>query len=111
MRLTKTRSDAAAAVKGGHVTVNGAPVKPATKIVVGDRVEALLNRRQRVVVVTRVLSKRVGAAVAVECYDDESPPPPERDEFEAIFAQRDRGTGRPTKRDRRKIDHLRGRPR
>ena len=111
VRLTKTRSDAAAAVKGGHVTVNGAAVKPATKVVVGDRVEALLNRRQRVVVVQRVLSKRVGAAIAVECYLDESPAPPERDEFEAAFAQRDRGAGRPTKRDRRQIDRLRGRSR
>ena len=111
MRLTKTRSDAAAAVKGGHVTVNGAAVKPATKILIGDRVEALLNRRQRAVIVRRLLSKRVGAAVAVECYEDHSPAPPERDEFEAVFAQRDRGTGRPTKRDRRQIDRLRGRSR
>ena len=109
VRLTKTRSEAAAAVKGGHVTVNGAPVKPASKVVVGDRVEALLHRRQRVVVVQRVLTKRVGAAIAVECYEDQSPPPPERDDFEAVFAQRDPGSGRPTKRDRRQIDRLRGR--
>lgn len=75
---------------------------------VGDRVEALVNQRQRVVDVTRVISKRVGASVAVECFDDHSPPPPERDTVRPLFAVRDRGTGRPTKRDRRKIDQLRG---
>lgn len=91
------------------MTVNGKPVKPATRVTVGDRVEALVGRRRRVVVVQRLIVKRVGAAIAVECYLDESPPPPERDELEAAFGVRDRGAGRPTKRDRRRIDRVRGR--
>lgn len=59
-------------------------------------------------VVERTIAKRVGAAIAAECYVDHSPPPPER-EVDDVFAVRDRGAGRPTKRDRRKIDRLRGR--
>lgn len=109
VRLAKTRSDAAAACRGGHVAINGKGAKPSTPVAVGDRVEAYLAKRDRVVVVTRVLVKRVGAAIAVECYEDHSPPVPERAPADVGFAVRDRGAGRPTKRDRRKIDRLRGR--
>lgn len=108
VRLTKTRSEAAAACRGGHVDVNGTAVKPAAAVQLGDRVEAYLHQRRRVVVVERLLTKRVGAAVAVECYTDHSPPPPER-EIADVFAVRERGAGRPTKRERRQLDRLRGR--
>lgn len=111
VRLVKTRADAIAACRGGHIEVNGKPAKPASSVKLGDRVEALVNQRRRVVVVERLIDKRVGAAVAVDCYTDHSPPPPERDDFRPLFAERDRGAGRPTKRDRRKIDQLRGRRR
>jgi ribosome-associated heat shock protein Hsp15 len=60
-----------------------------------------------VVVVSRLVRKRVGAPVAVECYIDKSPPPPPR-EAVAPAGRRDRGTGRPTKRDRREMERLRG---
>lgn len=110
VRLTKTRAEAATACRAGHVDVNGKPAKPATNVQAGDRVEAFLHRRRRIVVVERLISKRVGAAVAVDCYADHSPPPPERD-VDDTFAVRDRGAGRPTKRDRRQIDRLRGRQR
>ena len=107
VRITKTRSDAAAACRGGHVKINGKAAKPSSPVKVGDRIEALVNQRQRVVEVTRVIIKRVGASIAVDCYVDHSPALPERDNFQPLFAVRDRGTGRPTKRDRRKIDQLR----
>jgi ribosome-associated heat shock protein Hsp15 len=109
VRLTKTRSDAAAACRGGHVSVNGKTAKPSTAVKVGDRIEARLGRRDRVVEVVRLITKRVGAPVATECYLDHSPPPPEREPYQGLFAVRDRGAGRPTKRDRRQIDRLRGR--
>jgi ribosome-associated heat shock protein Hsp15 len=108
--MTKTRSDAAAACRGGHVKVNGKAAKPATPVTVGDRVEAYLHDRQRILEVTTLIVKRVGAAVAVECFVDHSPPPPEREVDVPVF-QRDRGAGRPTKRDRRELDRLRGRRR
>lgn len=109
VRLTTTRSDAAEACRGGHVRINGKVAKPSSSVGVGDHVVARLGRRERVVDVTRAIAKRVGAALAVECYDDHSPPPPERDPV-PLFGVRDRGAGRPTKRDRRRIDRLRGRP-
>lgn len=109
VRLTKTRSTAAQACRGGHVKVNGASAKPSTPVRIGDRIEAYLGERARVVEVSSLIVKRVGAAVAVDCYVDHSTPPPERDQPEPAFAARDRGAGRPTKRDRRQIDRLRGR--
>ena len=105
VRLFKTRSAASDACAGGHVTVNGAAAKPATKVHVGDRVEARVAARDRVLEVVRILDKRVGAPVAVTAYVDHSAPLPPP-ELAAPSLQRDRGAGRPTKRDRRAIDKM-----
>lgn len=109
-RITKTRADAADLCRSGHVTINAKTAKPSSNVLVGDRVEARVHQVERIVVVTQLVSKRVGAALAVECYEDHSPPPPERLASPPVF-ERDRGAGRPTKRDRRQLDALRGRPR
>ncbi|MER6674358.1 RNA-binding S4 domain-containing protein [Streptomyces sp. NPDC000983] len=106
VRLIKTRSMGATACKGGHVRVNGERVKPAYAVRVGDEVRLRHEGRERVVVVKRLIRKRVGAPVAVQCYVDNSPPPPPR-EAVAPAGIRDRGTGRPTKRDRRDLERLR----
>ena len=112
MRITKTRSSAAAACRGGHVSINGAAAKPSSPVKVGDRVEARVNKRERIVDVTQLVTKRVDAKTAAECFDDHSPPPPERDDvFYTPFAVRDPGAGRPTKRDRRQTDRVRDRRR
>lgn len=108
VRLTKTRSLAATACRGGHVRVNGERVKPAHTVRPGDEVRLFHAGRERIVVVTRVVRKRVGASVAAECFVDNSPPPPPREEAVPIAA-RDRGAGRPTKRERRDLERLRGR--
>ncbi|MFI6278903.1 RNA-binding S4 domain-containing protein [Streptomyces sp. NPDC050988] len=107
VRLVKTRSMGAAACRGGHVRVNGERVKPAHTVRVGDEVRLRHDGRERVVVVKRVIRKRVGASVAAECLVDNSPPPPPR-EAVAPAGIRDRGAGRPTKRDRRELERLRG---
>ncbi|MET9760308.1 RNA-binding S4 domain-containing protein [Streptomyces sp. NPDC006372] len=109
VRLVKTRSLGATACRGGHVRVNGERVKPAHAVRVGDEVRLRHDGRERVVVVTRLIRKRVGAPVAVQCYIDNSPPPPPR-EAVAPAGIRDRGAGRPTKRDRREMERLRGLP-
>ncbi|WP_030759435.1 RNA-binding S4 domain-containing protein [Streptomyces sp. NRRL F-2664] len=108
VRLTKTRSIAATACRAGHVKVNGERAKPAQAIRAGDEVRLFHAGRERIVVVRRPVSKRVGAPVAAECLIDKSPPPPTPVEA-AAAGIRDRGTGRPTKRDRREIQSLRGR--
>ncbi|WP_086701829.1 RNA-binding S4 domain-containing protein, partial [Streptomyces tricolor] len=107
VRLIKTRSLGAAACRGGHVHVNGERVKPAYSVRVGDEVRLRHEGRERIVIVKRLIRKRVGAPVAVQCYVDNSPPPPPR-EAVAPVGLRDRGTGRPTKRDRRELERLRG---
>lgn len=107
VRLVKTRSLGATACRGGHVHVNGERVKPAYAVRVGDEVRLRHEGRERVVIVKRLIRKRVGAPVAVQCYVDNSPPPPPR-EVVAPAGIRDRGAGRPTKRDRREMERLRG---
>ncbi|MGQ5636876.1 MULTISPECIES: RNA-binding S4 domain-containing protein [unclassified Streptomyces] len=107
VRLIKTRSLGATACRGGHVRVNGERVKPAYSVRVGDEVRLRHEGRERVVIVKRLIRKRVGAPVAAQCYVDNSPPPPPR-EAVAPAGIRDRGAGRPTKRDRREMERLRG---
>ena len=103
VRLAKTRSAAASACRAGHVRVNGTRVKPAHTVRPGDEVRVRQEDWDRVVKVVKVVSKRVSAPVAAECYVDHSPPPPPRDRA-VVVATRDRGAGRPTKRDRRTMD-------
>ncbi|MFD7834963.1 RNA-binding S4 domain-containing protein [Streptomyces sp. NPDC059761] len=110
VRLTKTRSVAATACRAGHVKVNGERAKPAQVVRAGDEVRLFHAGRERIVVVKRPVTKRVGAPVAAECFVDNSPPAPTRIEAEVVGV-RDRGTGRPTKRDRREIESLRARGR
>lgn len=107
VRLFKTRSLATDACKGGHIRVNDKPVKPAQQLKVGDRVTWRQPGWVREFEVTQLLTKRVGAPVAVTCYVDHSPERPAH--LSAPVARRDRGAGRPTKKDRRALDRLRGR--
>jgi ribosome-associated heat shock protein Hsp15 len=109
VRLTKTRLAASGACRAGHVRVNGVRVKPAHAVRAGDEVRLRYEGRERVVIVQRIITKRVGAPVAVECYIDNSPAPPSREEAIPV-AVRDRGAGRPTKRERRSIEKFLRRP-
>ncbi|MER8100305.1 S4 domain-containing protein [Kitasatospora sp. NPDC094016] len=107
VRLTRTRALAAAACRAGHVRVNGERVKPAQALRPGDEVRVREEGYERVVVVQKLIRKRVGATVAADCLVDNSPPRPPR-ELVATAGERDRGAGRPTKRERRDLDQLRG---
>ncbi|WP_080794139.1 RNA-binding S4 domain-containing protein [Corynebacterium pacaense] len=107
VRLFKTRSDAAEACRAGHVKINGASVKPAQQVVPGDRVRVWVNHREHDVEVTRSINKRVGARIAVDCYIDHTPPPPPMELFASVPV-RDRGAGRPTKKERREMEQFRG---
>ena len=105
VRLYKTRSAATGACRGGHVRVNRAAAKASTQVKVGDRVEAFVER-ERILEVVVPIDKRVGAAVAATCLIDHSPPAPVIRRQPPMFI-RERGTGRPTKRERRDLDRLR----
>ncbi|TFC52081.1 RNA-binding S4 domain-containing protein [Cryobacterium sp. TMT1-21] len=106
VRMFKTRSQATAACRAGHVKVNGERAKSAQPVRVGDEVRVRSSGFDRVLVVAKIVTKRVGAPVAAECFVDMTPPPPPREEV-ALLPMRDRGAGRPTKRERREIDRLR----
>jgi ribosome-associated heat shock protein Hsp15 len=105
VRILKTRSAATAASKAGHVTVNDERAKPAQTVRVGDVVRVRIEGDERILQVARLIAKRVGAPVAAECYIDLTPPKPPKEE-RVLTVVRDRGAGRPTKRDRRVIDRL-----
>jgi len=107
VRLFKTRSAANKAVSGGHVRLNGSPVKPAANVKPGDVVTVKQPGWERKFEITQVITKRVGAPIAQTCYVDQSPPKPAY--LSSPMARRDPGAGRPTKKDRREIDRLRGR--
>jgi ribosome-associated heat shock protein Hsp15 len=111
-RVFKTRSQATRACALGRVQVNGAPAKAHRPLAVGDRVEVAQADRQRVLEVRRLHDRTLPKAEARELYEDHSPPPPPRDSLERLLARppvrRERGAGRPTKRERRQIDRLRG---
>jgi ribosome-associated heat shock protein Hsp15 len=104
IRLYKTRSAATEACRGGHVRINGSPVKPAAKVRPGDRVTAHVHGRDHLFEVVTAIQKRVGAPQAAECAIDRTPPAATREP--PVFV-RERGSGRPTKQDRRKLDQLR----
>ena len=108
VRLYKTRTMATAACKAGHVRVNGEKAKPATLVRIGDRLVVRGGDRERIVEVTGILVKRVGAELAARAYIDHTPVAPPA-KFVAPPAVRDPGTGRPTKKERRQLDRLRGR--
>ena len=107
VRMYKTRSAATAACRAGHVRLNGQPAKAAQAVKPGDTIRLRQPGRERILEVTGLLSKRVGAPEAARHYRDHSPEPIPR-ELLAV-PRRDRGAGRPTKRDRRQLDRLRRR--
>jgi len=108
VRVYKTRSQATAACRAGHVKIADSSVKAAQPVRVGDRVRIRIAGFDRILVVRQTIVKRVSAATAAESYIDETPPPPSREE-QALAPMRDRGAGRPTKRERRELEKLRGR--
>ncbi|NNG20738.1 RNA-binding S4 domain-containing protein [Naumannella sp. ID2617S] len=108
VRQLRSRSLATAAARAGHVRVNGRPAKASTPVRVGDEVRLRVQGFDRILEVRKLLSTRVGAPLAVEAYADQSPPRLPRELAPAPII-RDPGAGRPTKRERRQLDELRGR--
>lgn len=107
VRQFKTRSAATAACRAGHVRLNGERAKAAQNVRVGDEVRVRIDGFDRILIVRGILVKRVGAPLAAAAIEDRTPPPPPR-ELLATVPVRDRGAGRPTKRDRRELERLRG---
>ncbi len=107
VRLYKTRSLATDACRTGHIRMNGQPLKPSHEIKVGEVYELTIEQLHKVIEVKELLGNRVGAKL-VENYMIDRTPQEEYDRIQFIrqysFEKRDRGSGRPTKRDRREIE-------
>lgn len=113
-RFFKTRSLATEAIQGGRVDVNGTVAKPSKEVRIGDEVELTIGPYTHVVAVRALSDKRGPASVAQTLYEETEA---SRIEREGVATQRrvapplgaDMGA-RPTKRDRRRIERVRGRP-
>jgi len=105
-RIFRSRTQAAEGCTGGHVRLNGQTAKSHHALRVGDALEVRRGEGLRLLEVLALADKRLGAPAARELYEDHSPPPPRREESPV---QRERGAGRPSKRERRQIGRLRGR--
>ncbi len=109
IRIFKTRSLATEACKAGRVKLNGQNVKPSYVVKIGETYTIQKGIERKVIHVTGLLERRVDAKTAVQFYEDQTPIE-ETYGFKSVFhapaLKRDKGTGRPTKKDRREIDDL-----
>jgi ribosome-associated heat shock protein Hsp15 len=107
-RVFKTRTQATHAVDLNRVRVNGQTAKPHRNLVLGDRIEVELGDWTRVLIVKELQDKPVPKAEAAALYEDQSPPRPEADPVKRLMrrppALREKGAGRPTKKERRDMD-------
>ncbi|MCI0920855.1 RNA-binding S4 domain-containing protein [Sphingobacterium rhinopitheci] len=109
IRVFKTRSLATEACKAGRVKLKGQNVKPSYVVKVGETFSVQKGIERKHLFVTGLLDKRVDAKTAALFYEDRTPVEETygfKSVFQAPILTRDRGTGRPTKRDRREIDDL-----
>ncbi len=109
IRIFKTRSLATEACKAGKVKLNGQNVKPSAVVKVGETYSVQKGIERKVLKVTGLLERRVDAKSAIQFYEDHTPVEDTyafKSSFHAPILKRDRGTGRPTKKDRREIDDL-----
>lgn len=107
-RCFRTRSLASQACAAGHVKLNGTSAKASKMVRPGDHIVIRTSRGDRILDVAALSERRGPASVARELYIDKTPPPPPKEEV-GVEVSRERGLGRPSKRDRRKLDRLRGR--
>lgn len=104
-RFFKTRAQAAKVVSGGHVRVNSTRItKPASMVRPADVLTFAQERAIRVVRITAIGTRRGPASEAQTLYDDLTPPPPPASETPVPINPGYEGKGRPTKRERRKLD-------
>lgn len=111
VRLFKTRSLATDACRAGSVEINQQPIKPARDVRIGETVSVQQGLVRRTLLVKGIPPSRVGAKAVAGFCEDQTPAA----EFEKVrahrveqFLAREKGLGRPTKRDRRQLDQFFG---
>lgn len=106
-RMFKTRSSASTACSAGHVKIDGESVKASKAVKPGDHIDVLTPGGPRQLEVVALGDRRGPASVAQTLYIDHTPPPPPKDETVTLGGRRERGAGRPTKKDLRDLRKLR----
>lgn len=109
IRMYKSRTLASEAIKGGKVKLDGDNFKPSHVVKVGERYTMSIGYDKKIIEVTALIEKRQSFEVAQKHYTDHSPAPEKKGEilpsaFFKVNIKRDRGSGRPTKKDRRDLD-------
>lgn len=113
IRMYKSRTLASEAIKGGKVKLDGENFKPAHVVKIGERYTMSIGYDKKIIEVTALIEKRQSFEIAQQHYTDHSPVPEKKGEyFPSVFfktnIKRDRGSGRPTKKDRRDIEGMGG---
>lgn len=112
VRIYKSRSIATEACKSGRVKVNDKSIKPSYILEEGQTVSVNKKEKKWIVKCIKAIEKRVSAELAQTCYEDFSPPEEPRKKLGAFFyttsETRDKGKGRPTKKERRVLDKFKG---
>jgi ribosome-associated heat shock protein Hsp15 len=109
IRIYKSRSIATDAIRDGKVKVNGTPVKSSAMVTIGDVIDVLREGFRMKYKAVQLIEKRVSPVLAKACYEDLTPPE-ELNKYKTWFVgkaapeRRERGTGRPTKKERREIE-------
>lgn len=110
VKLYKSRTNATTACDGGKVKINGVAVKPSRQVETGETIMLKKHSSTFTYKILKIIEKRAGATVAQQCYEDLTPI--EEKQKTVIpsafinFESREKGVGRPTKRDRREIEQL-----
>ena len=112
IRMYKSRSLASAAIKGNKVKLDDDIIKAAHIVEIGERYTMPFAQGvKKIIEVTGIIDKRQSYEIAKENYIDHSPPIEKLERMPSVFfmpnMQRDRGAGRPTKKDRRDMDDFR----
>jgi ribosome-associated heat shock protein Hsp15 len=109
VRIFKTRNQATEECRAGKVKIRDQETKASHIVKTGEVIEVQIEQLKRILLVKDILDRRVSAKIAVDFVEDQTP----AEEIERIrvarktnFEKRDRGTGRPTKRDRREIEEF-----
>ena len=111
IRMYKSRTLASEAIKAGKVKLNGENIKPSHLVKVGEHYTMTISSVKKIIEVTGILEKRQSFDIAKQHYTDHSPPSEKGEVLPSAFfvtVKRERGSGRPTKKDRRDIDEFGG---
>jgi ribosome-associated heat shock protein Hsp15 len=112
IRMYKSRTLAGDAIRGGKVKLNDGSLKASHIVKVGEKYTLHIGHSKKIIEVTELVEKRGNFEFAKKHYNDLTPPPEKNESLPSVFfkvnIRRDKGTGRPTKKDRRDIEGFSG---